>query len=136
MNFLLLLKKNQICIIVKLSSDLIIIFSTDIIDCSLNQIKVPAELIKRVGTSCFALESIPFSIAIFLRNLTDFRAGILEAVNCGGDTDSNASMVGAMIGANVGLKGIPKEWLEAVPDCQEALQLADGMYQVLEARKK
>lgn len=116
-------------------SRLINIFSTDIIDCSLNQIKVPAELIKRVGTSCFALESIPFSIAIFLRNLTDFRAGVLEAVNCGGDTDSNASMVGAMIGANVGLEGIPKEWLEAVPACQEALQLAEGIYQVLEAKK-
>ncbi|HCC23875.1 TPA: hypothetical protein DF272_06905 [Candidatus Falkowbacteria bacterium] len=82
----------------------------------------------RIGTSCFCLESVPFSIAIYLRHPYDFRAGVLEAVNAGGDTDSNASMAGAMIGANVGLDGIPAEWLNFRPEFQEALELGEQLY--------
>jgi poly(ADP-ribose) glycohydrolase ARH3 len=65
---------------------------------------------QEIGTSPDALESVPFSLAVFLRHPEDFRLGILEAVNAGGDTDTIASMVGALIGANVGSEGIPPEW--------------------------
>lgn len=69
------------------------------------------ELAKMTGTKCFALESVLFSIAMALRHNHDFQTGILETVNAGGDTDSTAAMAGAIIGANVGLEGIPHEWL-------------------------
>ncbi|MDO8669518.1 MAG: ADP-ribosylglycohydrolase family protein [Candidatus Buchananbacteria bacterium] len=88
-------------------------------------------LIKQTGTSCFALESIPFAIGVFLRNPVNFVKGITEAVNSGGDTDTNASMVGAMIGANVGLDGIPEDWIKAVPSCQEALELAEKLFELV-----
>ncbi len=92
--------------------------------------KVDANVIRlQCGTSCFALESTPFSLATFLRHPTDFRSGVLEAVNAGGDTDSNASIVGALIGANVGIDGIPAEWLERLPQRDEILQLADALMQ-------
>ncbi len=68
-----------------------------------------ADLRRAVGTSCFSLESVPFAIETYLRHPRDFRAAVLEAVNAGGDTDSTASMVGAMVGANVGLSGIPPD---------------------------
>ena len=117
-------------------SRLINIFTTDILNCPLDKTNVPADLIKQVGTSCLSLESIPFSIAIFLRNLTNFQTGILEAVNSGGDTDTNASLVGAMIGTNVGLEGIPPEWISQVLACQEALVLANQLYdELLQGRK-
>lgn len=32
----------------------------------------------------------------------------------GGDTDTNAAIVGGMMGAAVGIEGIPKEWYKAV----------------------
>ncbi|MFA5358826.1 MAG: ADP-ribosylglycohydrolase family protein [Patescibacteria group bacterium] len=69
-----------------------------------------SEYLRKIGTNCFALNSVPFAIGVFLRHPTDFRAGVLEAINAGGDTDTTAAMVGAMIGANVGLEGIPLEW--------------------------
>ncbi len=84
----------------------------------------------KTQTGCFALESVPFSIATFLRQPTDFRAGVLEAINAGGDTDTNASMVGAMIGANVGIEGIPKEWREFHPTFQQALDTANELFQI------
>lgn len=93
----------------------------------------PKILRECVGTGCFSLESIPFAIAMFHRNPLDFRAGVLEAVNAGGDTDTTAAMVGAMVGAHVGIDGIPKEWLDAVPSVREAIAIADRIYDALDA---
>jgi ADP-ribosylglycohydrolase len=81
----------------------------------------------RIGNGCFALESVPFAIGCFLRHPADFRRGVLEAVNAGGDTDSTASMVGALIGANVGRSGIPVDWQTAVPATTKAMELADAL---------
>jgi ADP-ribosylglycohydrolase len=79
------------------------------------------------GTSSFALESVPFSIATFFQHPTDFRSAVLEAVNAGGDTDTNAAMVGAMVGANVGESGIPRAWINAVSSSIRMRQLADDL---------
>lgn len=40
-----------------------------------------------------------------------FRDAITTVINLGGDTDTNASIVGAMAGLIYKLEGIPKEWL-------------------------
>ncbi len=86
-------------------------------------IKNISSLIVELGTSCQAIESVPFAIAVFCRNPINFRAGVLEAVNAGGDTDTIASMVGALIGANNGLDSIPKEWQEFNQTFVQARQL-------------
>lgn len=70
-----------------------------------------------IGTNCFALESVPFAVAAFMRHPQDFKAAVLEAVNAGGDTDSTASMAGALVGANVGIEGIPGEFKDFRPEC-------------------
>lgn len=84
-------------------------------------------LIEAVGVGPDALESVAFSIAVFLRNQTDFRTAVLEAVNAGGDTDTSAAMVGAMVGARVGARGIPAEWLSFRDEFRESSDLADRM---------
>lgn len=81
-----------------------------------------------IGSGFMAIETAPFAIATFLRHPTDFRAGVLEAVNAGGDTDTNASIVGAMIGANVGLAGIPEEWRNFRSEFGEAIYLGTELY--------
>ena len=63
-----------------------------------------------VGCGCHAIDTAAFTIGTYLRNQQDFRAGVLEAVNAGGDTDTNASIVGALIGLNGGLNAIPSGW--------------------------
>ena len=81
-----------------------------------------------LGNASFVVESAPFSIMTALRHLNDFRSGVLEAVNAGGDTDSNAAVVGAIIGANVGLEGIPNEWLNFQPIFLEMAKLGLEFY--------
>ena len=87
---------------------------------------------KEIGVGCICLESVCFAIAVFLRNPTDFRAGVLEAVNSGGDADTTSAMVGAMIGAVVGVEGIPKEWIAFNKDFQKAIQLGEDFYWTIE----
>lgn len=88
------------------------------------------ELRLGVGSKFFALDTAAFAIGVFLRNPWDFRKGVLEAVNAGGDTDTNASVVGALIGANNGIYGIPKEWRGFRPEYKEIENLAEELYLV------
>ncbi len=71
----------------------------------------PFELSQKFGCGFSALQTTPFVIGMFIRNPTDIRAGILETVNSGGDTDTNASIIGNMIGANINLDYIPPKWV-------------------------
>ncbi|NTW13430.1 MAG: hypothetical protein HGA31_00170 [Candidatus Moranbacteria bacterium] len=52
--------------------------------------------------SCYAFDSIPFTYAMFLRNPRSI-VTLFDTVNAGGDTDSNGSMVGALLGARNGM---------------------------------
>jgi ADP-ribosylglycohydrolase len=79
-------------------------------------------LLAEVGNECPTFQSVPFAIAAFLRCRSDFRTGILEAINDGGDADSVASMVGAALGAHLGLSAIPADWIR--PEDEDAARLA------------
>ena len=43
-----------------------------------------------------------------------FRAGITTAVAIGGDTDTVAAIAGALLGARVGVAGVPAAWRRVV----------------------
>jgi ADP-ribosylglycohydrolase len=66
-----------------------------------------------------SLTSVPMAIAIWRRHLADAgpMPAVLEAINAGGDTDTVAAMVGAMMGA-AGDRADwwPAEWLETLLD--------------------
>jgi ADP-ribosylglycohydrolase len=83
----------------------------------------------KIGCGFVATETAPYVIATFMRHPTDFRAGVLEAVNAGGDADTNASIVGALIGLNVGLDGIPEEWKMQCPVRETAIKLGDALFE-------
>ena len=88
---------------------------------------------QRIGTDCFALESVPFAVGVFLRHPQDCRAAVLEAANAGGDTDSTASVVGALVGANLGLTGIPPDLQNGCLARDKAINLADDLYAAAKA---
>jgi len=87
------------------------------------------KLAETIGTSCLAVESVVFAIAVYLRNKNDFRKGVLEAVNFAKDADTVSSIVAALIGYNVGMEGIPEEWIEYSPEFKNAIILADALYE-------
>lgn len=52
-----------------------------------------------------------------LKNSTDFEAALVQTVSLGGDTDTNAAIVGALLGSVLGEAAIPRRWRETVRDC-------------------
>jgi ADP-ribosylglycohydrolase len=62
------------------------------------------------GVSGYALQSVPVAIYAALRHRDDFGEAVSEAISCGGDTDTVGAIVGAFVGARVGLGGIPAAW--------------------------
>jgi hypothetical protein len=60
---------------------------------------------------------------------SSFEAAIRDVLMGGGDTDTNCAIVGALVGAAVGLEHIPAQWRHAVLSCTptaEALVTAIG----------
>ncbi|MCP4398404.1 MAG: ADP-ribosylglycohydrolase family protein [bacterium] len=64
------------------------------------------------GISGYINHTLPIVLHAWTRHQHDFRAAVLDVIRCGGDTDTTAAIVGAIVGAGVGKKGIPKEWLD------------------------
>ena len=44
--------------------------------------------------------------------------GVSDTVMCGGDTDTNGAIAGALLGSAHGLVGIPAQWRRAVLTCR------------------
>lgn len=61
---------------------------------------------------------IAFRFAFWeLLHAPTFMAAVLDAANRGGDADTNAAIVGALVGSRVGVEGIPMDWQRVVLDC-------------------
>ncbi len=50
----------------------------------------------------------------------DFQKAVTAAIECGGDADTTAAIVGGIVGARVGKDGIPAELISAFGNGQEA----------------
>ena len=62
---------------------------------------------------------VAFRLAFWeLLHRSVFHDAVLDAANRGGDADTNAAIVGALVGSRVGVDGIPAEWRRAVLECE------------------
>lgn len=75
----------------------------------------PEAVLERIGTSVAADESIPaaFALAAVIDDPWD---ALLIAARAGGDTDTVASIAGAMIGATTGMAALPDEAVRLVTE--------------------
>ncbi|OGQ87914.1 MAG: hypothetical protein A2289_22675 [Deltaproteobacteria bacterium RIFOXYA12_FULL_58_15] len=71
-----------------------------------------------------AHEAIAAAAYLLARNPDDPRAGILEGTNTPGDSDSLATLAGALIGARCGVERLPQPWTQDVERANELRQLA------------
>lgn len=61
-----------------------------------------------------SIEELPLALGFLALSKGDFREGVLGAINYGRDSDSIATMFGAISGALNGRDGIPTDWAETV----------------------
>jgi len=72
-------------------------------------------LIRRsIGSHFHASETLATAIGIFYAAKGNPEAAIIAAVNNGGDTDTIASIVGALTGALQGISAIPRNWVSTI----------------------
>jgi ADP-ribosyl-[dinitrogen reductase] hydrolase len=67
-----------------------------------------AELCGRKGVSGYIYRTVPVVLHAWLRHPNDFRQAMLTIIQCGGDADSTAAILGGIVGSRVGLAGIPR----------------------------
>lgn len=73
-------------------------------------------------------DAIAATIYSFLCYPDDLQKAIIFGVNTPGDSDSIASMAGALVGARVGMHQLPDEWLELLEGKEKLLLLADTIF--------
>ena len=82
------------------------------------------------GGGCYCYDSIPFSLYFFLKNPNSIDS-LFEVVSSGGDTDSNGSMVGGLLGALNGVEIFPQYLIDGLKDKEQIYSLANRFCDVL-----
>ncbi|WP_456279047.1 ADP-ribosylglycohydrolase family protein [Bacillus sp. AK128] len=88
----------------------------------------PLEAITSLGEGWVGEEALAISVYCALKYKNDFKKALIVAVNHGGDSDSTGAITGNILGAYLGLDGIPTEWLEKVELKNEIAQIADDLF--------
>jgi ADP-ribosylglycohydrolase len=80
------------------------------------------------GMTCAIYHQLPAAYYLTARFPHDFESAVLHAVNGGGENQARAVLVGALVGAQVGLSGIPRRFLDGLDESemlqQQAMNLA------------
>ena len=66
------------------------------------------------GVTGYSLHVVAVAIYAWLRHPGDFRAAMIAALDCGGDTDTVGAILGAIAGSELGRSAIPAEWLDGI----------------------
>lgn len=79
------------------------------------------------GMPCAIYHQLPAAYYLAARFNDDFASAVLHAVNGGGQNQARAMLTGALVGAMVGLDGIPERFVSGLNQKDEILQVAAGI---------
>jgi ADP-ribosylglycohydrolase len=85
----------------------------------------PTDALSAIGNSPAIFEAVPAAFYCFIR--FDPEEALIHAANNGGDTDSIASMAGALTGAFHGSSWVPERWLSRLEGQEHLLQVAERL---------
>lgn len=78
------------------------------------KVRPPADYVTQMGWVLIALQNTFYRL---LRS-PSVEDGIADTIACGGDTDTNAAIAGALLGAVHGRRGIPDRWIKTLQECR------------------
>lgn len=79
------------------------------------------------GMPCAIYHMLPATYYLSARFKDDFEAGVLNALNGGGQNQVRSMLTGALIGAQVGFSNIPKRFLDGLKSKDELLKMSDKL---------
>ena len=74
----------------------------------------PPEYYHQMGWVLTAFQNALYEL-LHARSLED---GVIATVQCGGDTDTNGAICGALLGAVHGREAVPKQWVARIVECR------------------
>ena len=86
------------------------------------------EAIHQLGEGWVAEEALAIALLCVLRHEDDFEGTVVSAVNHSGDSDSTGAIAGNIVGARLGLAGIPRRYVERLELADVVLALADDLF--------
>lgn len=75
---------------------------------------------------------LPAAYYLATRYSDDFESAVLHAINGGGENRARAVLTGALTGAQVGLSGIPRRFIEGLENGEELVELAKKVGELAE----
>ena len=66
------------------------------------------------GVTGYTYHTVPVAIHAWLSSPRDFRGAVTTVIQCGGDADTTAAIVGGIVGAGVGRDAIPERWIRGI----------------------
>ena len=94
-------------------------------------------VVETFGNGIRAEQAVPAAIFSFLhKGRVSFDTSINYAISLGGDTDTIASMAGAITGAYWGLDNIPDLWKSKCEGVEEAIEFANKIFELHEQRRE
>ena len=76
------------------------------------------------GMPCAIYHQLPAAYYLAARFRDDYESAVLHAINGGGQNQARAILTGALVGAQTGLNGIPKRFLDGLESSEKLLRLA------------
>jgi ADP-ribosylglycohydrolase/fructose-1,6-bisphosphatase/inositol monophosphatase family enzyme len=80
---------------------------------AIERASLPPDFMARMGWVVIALQN-----AFFHLKRSGFEESLVSTVACGGDTDTNAAVCGALLGAALGKQAVPSRWVLPVLACR------------------
>jgi ADP-ribosylglycohydrolase len=77
--------------------------------------------------ACAIYHQLPAAYYLAARFRDDFESAVLHAVNGGGQNMARACLTGALVGAQVGLSGIPERFVDGLEKHDELVALAKSL---------
>lgn len=84
--------------------------------------------IHALGAGWVGDEALAIAVYCALKYADDFDKALIAAVNHNGDSDSTGAITGNILGAYLGLSGIPKKYLDDLELLDVLTELADDLY--------
>jgi ADP-ribosylglycohydrolase len=84
------------------------------------------------GMPCAIYHQLPAAYYLAARFHDDFESAVLHAVNGGGQNQARAILTGALTGAQTGLTGIPRRFVDGLENAEELSGLAAGLASLAE----
>jgi ADP-ribosyl-[dinitrogen reductase] hydrolase len=83
-----------------------------------------SKFVKIYGLDCQAINLLPAAYYLCYRYPNNFEMAVLSAINSGGNNMARATLTGGIVGAMVGLEGIPEKFIKGLNQSEKYIELA------------